>query len=58
MQITITMTTGNAEFETPRDVAKALIALAKRIERDGSFENVTKVMDENGNAVGKVEVQR
>ena len=55
MKITITMQTGNEAFKTQWDVANALRALADRI--DNGLDRVSKVMDENGNAVGTVETE-
>ena len=54
-KITITIELGNDEMKTDRDVANALRALADRVRQNG-LEKVTRVMDGNGNTVGKVEV--
>jgi len=51
--ITITIQTGNDAVQTDSDIARILKALSMRIGRDG-LGHVTKVMDDNGNAVGTV----
>jgi hypothetical protein len=53
--IVIKITTGNDAVQTAGDIANLLVELAKRIKRDGGFDNITKVMDVNGNSVGTVE---
>lgn len=57
MKVTITIETGNAAMRTERDVARALTTLAKRI-KDNGLDFVTKVMDDNGQSVGTVTVER
>jgi hypothetical protein len=54
MKITISMQTGNEAFQNDNDIAKALIELAKRIKRSG-IDNISKIMDSNGNSVGTVD---
>jgi len=51
--ITITIQTGNDTAQTDSDIARILKELSLRIGRDG-LDHVTKVMDDNGNAVGTV----
>jgi len=55
-KVTITVEMGNEDCQNGYDLARVLQKLAKRINANG-LENVTKVMDENGNCVGKVEVE-
>ena len=53
MQIKITMKTGNESFQSRRDVVMALTELARRFSVG---QTPTKVMDNNGQAVGTVKV--
>jgi hypothetical protein len=55
-KVTITVEMGNDAMQTETDLADALRKLAKRIETSG-LARITKVMDENGNNVGKVDVE-
>lgn len=52
-KVTITIEMGNDAMQTERDLAKALIELARRIKKDG-LDRVTKVIDDNGNIVGEI----
>lgn len=54
--ITITINTGNETMQSDNDVANALVELARRIKANG-LDNISKVMDANGNSVGKVNVE-
>ena len=50
--ITITIETDNAAFsDKAHEVARILRELARRIENRG-IDNISKVMDSNGNSVG------
>jgi hypothetical protein len=51
-RITITIELGNEAMQDMDDVARALKELARRIE---AGQEPTKVMDVNGNGVGRVE---
>ena len=55
-KVTITVEMGNDAMQNETDIANALRTLASRIERHG-LDRITKVMDENGNQVGKVECE-
>lgn len=55
MNITISMETGNDAFNSDADIARALVKLAERIKRNG-IGGVSKVMDDNGNSVGTVDI--
>lgn len=55
-EVKITVEFGNAEMLTESDLIWALNQLAIRIKTRG-VENITKVMDCNGNSVGEVEVK-
>lgn len=54
-KIVIEMTTGNDAFLSEYSVAQALRALADRIDSRG-LDNVSKVLDDNGQSVGTVVV--
>ncbi len=56
MQVTIHISTGNANCQSEDDIARLLHVLADRISQSG-FDYVTKVMDANGNQIGTVEVE-
>jgi hypothetical protein len=53
--VTITINMGNDTMQDEHDVADALSRLLCRIDRVG-LEQVTKVLDSNGNSVGTVDV--
>jgi len=55
-KVTITVEMGNEDCQNGYDLARILQKLAHRINTYG-LEKITKVMDENGNNVGKVEVE-
>lgn len=55
-EVKITVEFGNAEMLTESDLIWALNQLVIRIKTRG-VENITKVMDCNGNSVGKVDVE-
>lgn len=55
-EVKITVEFGNAEMLTESDLIWALNQLAIRIKTRG-VENITKVLDCNGNSVGKVDVE-
>lgn len=54
MKLVITIDTGNDAMQTDDDVAQVLKDLARRVKERG-MDNVSKVMDRNGNKVGTVE---
>ncbi len=58
-RFTLTIDLGNEEMQTPMNVAEALRKLATKLERDYNALDCDlggKIMDLNGNSVGKWEV--
>ncbi len=49
---------GNAEMQTPSDVAKSLRRLADRLERGVGCPDGGKIVDANGNMVGEWDTER
>jgi hypothetical protein len=62
-KFTLEITLGNDAMQTPADVRNALRKVADRLERDQDAyspfegEDSGKIMDGNGNSVGKWEVR-
>ena len=54
-KLTVTIDLGNDAMRTRKDVAKALRDLAKRIGT--SRDTSGRILDENGNSVGRWEIQ-
>lgn len=53
-ELTVKIHMGNDAMSCPEDAAKALRAIAKKLERKAT---AGKVMDENGNTVGFFDVE-
>lgn len=61
MTLTLTIDFGNDAMQTGVDAARALRSVADKLARNGSFQPTKvdggKIMDLNGNSVGKWEIR-